>query len=86
MQRMMQEAREKPLDLRNGNPIEWYCKKQATVETATYGSELIAARTCKGRSIAMRNTLRYLGVPIRKPTYMFGDNKSIADSAAIQSS
>ena len=30
----------------NGTPIDWYSKKQATVETATYGSEFVAARTC----------------------------------------
>ena len=39
------------LDLLNGTPIDWYSKKQATVETATYGSEFIAARTCVKRSI-----------------------------------
>jgi hypothetical protein len=26
--------------------INWYSKKQATVKTATYGSEYISARTC----------------------------------------
>ena len=62
------------IDLLNGTPIDWYCKKQATVETATYGSEFIAARTCTDRSIDMRNTLRYLVVPIRK---------SVVDSASI---
>jgi hypothetical protein len=30
----------------NKMPIDWYSKKQATVETATYGSELIANQTC----------------------------------------
>jgi hypothetical protein len=29
----------------NKFPINWYSKKQATVETATYGSEYISART-----------------------------------------
>ena len=71
------------LDLLNGTPIDWYCKKQATVETATYGSEFVAARTCVERNVDMRLTLRYLGVPIRKRTYMFGDNKSVVDSSMI---
>ena len=31
------------LHLVNGTPIEWYSKRQATVETATYGSEFVAA-------------------------------------------
>ena len=71
------------IDLLNGFPVDWYCKKQATVETATYGSEFVAARTCVERSIDYRNTLRYLGVPIRKEAYMFGDNKSVVDSSTI---
>ena len=52
------------LHLMNGTPIEWYSKKQATVETATYGSEFIAARTCMEQVIDIRQTLRYLGVPV----------------------
>ena len=30
----------------NKTPINWHSKKQATVETATYGSEFIASCTC----------------------------------------
>ena len=71
------------IDLLNGTPMDWYCKKQSTVETATYGSEFVAARTCVERSIDWRLTLRYLGVPIRKCAYMFGDNKSVIDSSMI---
>jgi hypothetical protein len=71
------------LDLLNGTPIDWYCKKQATVETATYGSEYVAARTCVERNVDMRLSLRYLGVPIRKKLYMFGDNKSVIDSSMV---
>ena len=29
----------------NQTPIKWYSKKQATVETPTYGSKFVAART-----------------------------------------
>ena len=74
------------LDLLNCNPIDWYCKKQATVEPAAYESEFNATRTCTDRSIAMRNTLRYLGIPVRKATYMSDDNKSVVDSASNQPS
>ena len=63
-------------------PIEWYSKKQATVETATYASEFIASRICVEQAIDFRTTLRYLGVPIREKSYMFGDNKSVVDSSA----
>ena len=71
------------LHLVNKTPIEWYSKKQATVETATYGSEFVAARVCVEQIIDLRNTLRYLGVPIRDRSYMFGDNKSVVDSSML---
>jgi hypothetical protein len=69
------------LHLMNKTPIEWYPKKQATVETATYGSEFVAARVCVEQIIDLRNTLRFLGVPVREKSYMFGDNKSVVDSS-----
>ena len=65
----------------NQTPIDWFSKKQATVETATYGSEFVAARTCVEQIIDLRSTLRYLGVPIHEKSRMFGDNKSVVDSA-----
>ena len=65
----------------NQTPIDWYSKKQATVETATYGSEFVAARTCVEQIIDLRNTLRYLGVPVHGCSYMFGDNESVVNSS-----
>ena len=65
----------------NKTPINWYSKKQATVETATYGSEFVAARTCVEQIIDLRNTLRYLGVPVREKAFMFGDNESVVNSS-----
>ena len=67
----------------NKTPIDWYCKKQSTVETATYGSEFSSGRTCVEQIIDLRNTLRYLGVPVWNHSYMFGDNKSVVDSATL---
>ena len=52
------------LHLLNKTPIDWYSKKQPTVETATYGSEFVAARTCVEQVIDLHCTLHYLGVPI----------------------
>ena len=71
------------LHIMNATPIDWYTKKQATVETATYGSEFVAARTCVKQIIDLRNTLRYLGVPVNERSYMFGDNESVVNSASI---
>ena len=71
------------LHMVNATPIEWFSKKQATVETATYGSEFVAARSCVEQIIDLRNTLRYLGVPIHKCSYMFGDNESVINSSSV---
>ena len=71
------------LHLVNQTPFEWYTKRQATVETATYGSEFTAARTAVDQIVENRLTLRYLGVPIYGMTYLFGDNKSVVTSSTI---
>jgi hypothetical protein len=65
----------------NKFPINWYSKKQAAVETATYGSEYISARTCVDQIMDLRTTLQYLGVPIRDVSYMFGDNELVINSS-----
>ena len=58
----------------------------ATVETATFGSEYVAARTCTEQTIDLRNTFRYLGVPVEGPSYMFGDNESVVNTASVHHS
>ena len=45
------------LHLVNQTPIEWFSKKQATVETATYGSEFVAAKMAMQQSMGMRTAL-----------------------------
>ena len=42
----------------NQTPIDPYTKRQSTVETATYGSEFVAARTAVDQIIDIRTTLR----------------------------
>jgi histone deacetylase 1/2 len=71
------------LHIFNQTPVDWYSKKQATVETATYGSEFMAARTATEQIIANRIALRYLGVPIQGPTVLFGDNRSVTGNASV---
>ena len=53
------------------------------METATYGLEFVAAKTATIQIMDLRNTLRYLGVPIMTKAYMFGDNKSVVMSSTI---
>jgi len=71
------------LHLLNGTPIDWYSKRQDTVETATYESEFVAARIATDQIIDLRNTLRYLGVPLRTVSCMFDDNQSVMTSSTL---
>ena len=68
------------LHLLNKMPVDWCSKKQATVETAAHGSELLAMRTCIEQIIDLRTTLRCLGVPLQDKSYVFGDNESVVKS------
>ena len=70
----------------NTAPTDWFLKRQATVETAIYGSEFVAAKTATEQIMDFRNTPRYRGVPIMTKAYMFGDNKSVVTSSTIPQS
>ena len=70
----------------NKTPVDWYSKKQATVETATYGSEFVATKTATEQIMDIRQTLRYLGAPITTKSFLFGDNRSVVTSATLPNS
>jgi hypothetical protein len=67
----------------NKTPIDWFTKKQNTVETATFGSENSAARTAIEQIKANKLTLLMLGVPLQGIPILLGDNKSVVDSGTI---
>ena len=54
-----------------------------TVETATFGSEFVATRTAVDQIIANRITLRYLGVPVKGSSLLFGDNESVVTNSTV---
>ena len=74
------------LTLLNGTPIDWYSKKQSTVETTTYGSEFVAAKIATEQILDIRYTLRMFGAPLDGPAYMLGDNMSVVMNATIPAS
>ena len=61
----------------NRTPIDFYSKKQSTVETTTYGSEFLVALTATEKIIDLRFTLRYLGVKVKTHANMLSDNDSM---------
>lgn len=70
----------------NNMPIEWLSKRQKTVETSTYGSELVASRIATDMIVEYRYKFRMLGVPIDGPALMLGDNASVITSTTNPSS
>ncbi len=72
--------------LLNNTPVYWLSKRQKTVETSTYGSELIAARIGVDLIIAMRYKLRVLGVNLEERSTMLGDNMAVILNTTLPSS
>ena len=62
-------------------PISWYSKKQNTVESSTFGSEMIALKIATEKIIGLRYKLRMMGVPLDGPANVFCDNDSVAKSS-----
>ena len=70
----------------NGLPYKTISKRQSTVESSTYGSELVASRIAVELAIEILYTLRMLGVNVKSPVLMLGDNKSVVVNASTPSS
>jgi hypothetical protein len=52
----------------NNTPIRWVSKRQKTVETSTYGSDLVASRIATELILEVRFMLRSLDVALDGPT------------------
>jgi hypothetical protein len=72
--------------LLNNTPIYWVSRRQKTVETSTYGSEMVAARTAVDILVEFRYKLRMLGIPIETKSILVGDNLSVIVNTTLPSS
>ena len=70
----------------NNTPIRSICKRQTTVETSTYGAELVATKVAVEAIMELRYQLRMVGVPIEGPAILYGDNMSVVLSTSVPSS
>ena len=71
------------LHLLNDTPINWFSKRQGSVEAETYESEYMAARLAIHQILDLRTTLGYMGIPIDCKAWLFGDNESVIKSSII---
>ena len=70
----------------NKSPISWFSKKQATVESSTFGSEFVALRLAVEQIISLRYKLRMLGIPIEGHANVFCDNDSVFKNSTLAES
>ena len=70
----------------NNTPVRWISKRQKTVETSTYGSELVAARIATDLIIEYRYSLRMMGCEPDGPALLLGDNNSVVLNCAMPNS
>ena len=70
----------------NRKLVRYLSKRQKTVETSSYGSELVAARIATKLAMEYRYNLRMLGVEIDGPCRMFGNNNSVILNTTMPSS
>lgn len=54
--------------------VHWTAKRQASVQTATFGAELIALKKAVEEAITARYYLQSMGVAVTKPTVIYGEN------------
>eukprot|EP00804_Cyclotella_cryptica_P021849 CCRYP_000809-RA/>CCRYP_000809-RA protein AED:0.35 eAED:0.35 QI:0/0/0/1/0/0.33/3/0/307 len=54
--------------------IDWLLKKQSTVETSVFGAKFCAMKHCIEILHGICYKLRMMGVPIKGPSYVYGDN------------
>jgi hypothetical protein len=70
----------------NKTPIGWVSKRQKTVETSTYGSDLVASRVATELIFEVRYMLLSLGVALYGPALMLGDTMSVVLNTTSPSS
>ena len=61
----------------NMAPVMWFSKKQNTIETSTFGSEITALRIATELVESLVYKFRMFGVPIAGPTKVFCDKSII---------
>ena len=70
----------------NNAPIYWMSKKQASIESSSFGSEFTAMKQCTEYIRGLRYKLRMMGIPINGPAFVYGDNQSVLANTTIPDS
>ena len=63
-------------------PVLWSSKRQASVQTSTFGAEFMALKKAVEEAITLRYYLRSMGINVSKPTPIFVDNMGVVLNAS----
>jgi hypothetical protein len=64
-------------------PVLWPSKHQGCIATSTYTAEFVARWSTVEEAILIRYMLHCLGIPVMKPTNLYGNNFGVIQSATI---
>jgi hypothetical protein len=63
-------------------PVSWRSKRQASVQTSTFGAEFTALKKAVEEGITLRYYLRSMGIKVAKSTPIFVDNMGVVLNAS----
>ena len=67
----------------NNAPVIFHSKQQNTVESSTFGSELVAMTIAKELIVALKHKLRMFGMPVEKPANAYCDSDGVVKNTSI---
>ena len=62
--------------------IDWLSKKQLTIEASVFGAKFSALRHGIENLRGIRYKLSMMGIPVDKPSYVYGDNMSVVTNVS----
>jgi hypothetical protein len=66
----------------NCGMIDWLSKKQSTVETSVSGAKFCTVEHRIENLLGLRYKLHMMGVPIKGPSYVYGDNMLVVTNVS----
>ena len=67
----------------NCSLIHWWSKKQASIESSSFGAEFIAMKQCCEYLRGLRYKLHMIGIPCDEPSHIYGDNQSVLPNTTM---
>ena len=70
----------------NSALVYWWSKKQASIESSSFGLEFISMKQCCEYICSLRYKLQMMGIPCDEPAFIYGDNQSVLANTTIPDS